>query len=208
MRLLLILACCLLLALPAAAPAQRVPGTQLRDAYLLAQQQVRSEPIVLVASPELRDPNFAAAVVLVVFPASGGATGVILNRPTTLQWKEAFPDDAQLRKRSDRIYFGGPVTLAALWFMFHDAQPSPQCLPVMDDLYLTNDGALLDRLLSANGAVDRFFLGYAGWAPGQLDFEVAAGAWHILPFERGTMLKMKPETMWRELLGRATAIKA
>jgi putative transcriptional regulator len=173
----------------------------------LAQQAMRSEPIVLVAAPELRDPNFAEAVVLVLFPPSGGATGVILNRPTTLQWKDAFPDEAQLAKRNDAIHFGGPVTLRALWFLFHGAKPTPQSLPVVDDLYLSNDGGLLDRLLAEQAPVDRFFVGYAGWGPGQLDFEVAAGAWHVLPFEPG-MLGMKAEAMWRALLSRATAVKA
>src|SRR5690349_11331543 len=120
MRSLLMPLWCLLLAVAGPAPGQQMHGQQWsaqrhieRSPRILAQQQVRSEPLVLVASPELRDPNFAESVVLVLFPASGGATGVILNRPTTLQWKDAFPDDAALAKRTEAIYFGGPVTLGA-----------------------------------------------------------------------------------------------
>jgi len=165
------------------------------------------EPVLLVASTELQDPNFAHSVVLVLFPAGGGPTGVILNRPTRLSWSEAFPDEPALRARADPIYFGGPVRINALWFLFRQGTPQGNVLPVLDDLYLSSDGELLDRLLQGQAPVDRFFVGYSGWAPAQLDVEIAQGAWHVLPADLNVILKMDPETMWRELLLRATAVK-
>jgi putative transcriptional regulator len=186
----LLLACLLLLASAAHGP-----------------QASGAEPVLLVASTDLQDPNFAHSVVLVLFPAGGGPTGVILNRPTRLSWSEAFPDEPALRARADPIFFGGPVRLNALWFLFRQGSPEGNVLPVLDDLYLSADGELLDRLLEKRAPVDRFFVGYAGWAPAQLDVEIAQGAWHVLPAELDVILKMDPETMWRELLLRATAVK-
>jgi putative transcriptional regulator len=175
---------------------------------LHAQQALGPEPVLLVASPSLQDPNFAQSVVLVVFPPSGGPTGVILNQPTRLQWKDAFPDEPALAPRSDPLYFGGPVRLGALWFLFRQPSAPQTALPVVDDLYLSADGKFLDRLLEGGGKVDRFFVGYSGWAPSQLDFEIAQGAWYVLPAEIKDILELAPEEMWRELLRRATAVEA
>jgi putative transcriptional regulator len=171
------------------------------------QQESGADPVLLVASTELQDPNFAHSVVLVLFPAGGSPTGVILNWPTRLAWSEAFPDEPALRARADPIYFGGPVRINALWFLFRQGTPQGNVLPVLDDLYLSSDGELLDRLLETHALVDRFFVGYSGWAPAQLDMEIAQGAWHVLPADLDVILKMDPETMWRELLLRATAVK-
>jgi putative transcriptional regulator len=175
---------------------------------LHAQQALGPEPVLLVASPGLQDPNFAQSVVLVVFPPSGGPTGVILNQPTRLQWKDAFPEEPALAPRSDPLYFGGPVRLGALWFLFRQPSAPQTALPVVDDLYLSADGKFLDRLLEGGGKVDRFFVGYSGWAPSQLDFEIAQGAWYVLPAEIKDILELAPEEMWRELLRRATAVEA
>jgi putative transcriptional regulator len=175
---------------------------------LHGQQALGPEPVLLVASPSLQDPNFAQSVVLVVFPPSGGPTGVILNQPTRLQWKDAFPDEPALAPRSDPLYFGGPVRLGALWFLFRQPSAPQTALPVVDDLYLSADGNFLDRLLEGGGKVDRFFVGYSGWAPSQLDFEIAQGAWYVLPAEIKDILELAPEEMWRELLRRATAVEA
>ena len=180
----------------------------LLAATVHGQQGSGVEPVLLVASTELQDPNFAHSVVLVLFPAGAWPTGVILNRPTRLSWSETFPDEPALRARADPIYFGGPVRINALWFLFRQAKsPQGNALPVLDDLYLSSDGELLDRLLEGKAAVDRFFVGYSGWAPQQLDVEIAQGAWHVLPAELDLILKMDPDTMWRELLLRATAVK-
>ena len=171
-----------------------------------AQLAARSAPILLVASPALHDPNFAQSVVLVMFPEGGGPTGVILNRPTPLAWSEAFPDEPGLRARSDTIYFGGPVRMRALWYLFRQSEARDNALSVVDDLYLSADGNLLDRLLAHQQRVERFFVGYSGWAPTQLEVEIAQGAWHVLPADLDSILNLDPQTMWRDLLLRATAV--
>ena len=172
-----------------------------------AQLSTRSAPILLVASPALQDPSFAQSVVLVLFPESAGPIGVILNRPTRLTWSEAFPDEPGLRSRGDTIYFGGPVRMQALWYLFRQGAVRDNVLPVMEGLYLSADGALLDQLLAQQQRVERFFVGYSGWAPTQLDAEIAQGAWHVLPADVDSILNLDPDTMWRDLLRRATAVR-
>jgi putative transcriptional regulator len=173
-----------------------------------AREPVGNAPLLLVATPGLQDPNFAHSVVLVLFPPDGGPTGVILNRPTHLKWTEAFPDEPALARRTDPIFFGGPVRLNVLWYLFHRATPPDTALPVVEDLYLSADGKLLDQQLAAGGKVERFFIGYSGWSPAQLEVEIASGSWYVLPADMKTILEIKPESMWQELLRRATAVEA
>ncbi len=171
-------------------------------------QQVEREPVLLVATPDLLDPNFAQTVVLVLFPIGGGPLGVILNRPTPLTLKEVFPDQPRLRERSEALYFGGPVRTTGLMFLFRGSASAEGVFPVFDDLFLSNNGEVLDSLLdSPQDGVQRYFLGYAGWAPVQLEGEIARGGWYVLPADSDTVLNMDPKVMWRELLSRATAIK-
>jgi len=168
-----------------------------------------SPAIFLVAKPELTDPNFAQSVVLVVFPKNGGPVGVILNRPLKLTLKETFPSEPQLKNRGEHLYFGGPVQTNGLMFLLRLSPAPANAFPVVDDLYLSGDGQLLDDQLSRpDGKVQQFFLGYAGWAPSQLDFEIAEGAWYVVPADSETVLRADPKTLWRDLLLRATAVKA
>jgi putative transcriptional regulator len=165
--------------------------------------------ILLIAKPELQDPNFAHSVVLVVFPKDGGPLGVILNRPMRLTLKEVFPQEEQLKTRGDTLYLGGPVQVNGLLFLFRRAPAPDKAFPVVDDLYLSADGSLLDELLSRPGPpqVQRFFLGYSGWAIAQLDFEIAEGGWYVIPADLDTVLKADTKTLWRDLLLCATAVK-
>jgi putative transcriptional regulator len=191
----------------------RVLATWLLALGLLAvpgwSAETLGSAIFLVAKPELLDPNFAQSVVLVVFPKDAGPVGVILNRPVPLTLKEAFPDEPRLKSRGDQLYFGGPVQVNALMFLFRRAEAPANAFPVVGDLYLSADGGLLDEMLSRPDAqVHRFFLGYSGWAVQQLEFEIAEGGWYYLPADLETVLKGDPKTLWRDLLLRATAIKA
>jgi putative transcriptional regulator len=166
------------------------------------------EPVLLVASPELRDPNFAQTVVLVIFPKDGGPLGVILNRPTPFTLGKLFPSQPKLQARTDLVYFGGPIRLEALMFLYRDARPLEGATAVLDDLYLSGNGDLLDQLLAQPGKrFLRYYVGYSGWAPVQLQLEVAEGAWYVLPADLETILNGDPKRMWRDLLLRATAVK-
>ena len=164
--------------------------------------------IFLVAKPELQDPSFAQSVVLVVFPKDGAPVGVILNRPTRLVLKEAFPEQPQLKDRNDTLFFGGPVQTNALMFLFRGESKTDGTFPVIGDLFLSGDGELLNRLLSQkSSAVQRYFLGYSGWTGPQLEHEIELGAWYVIEADLETVVHADPKTLWRDLMRRATAVK-
>jgi len=169
--------------------------------------ETEAPAIFLIAKPELQDPNFAQSVVLVIFPKDGGPIGVILNRPTRLTLQEGFPDQPQLKARTDPLFFGGPVQAGGLMFLFRGSSDTERAFPVVGDLYLGADSGLLARLLTQkSAAVQRFFLGYAGWSGPQLEREIALGAWYVIEADVETV-RSDPKTLWRDLVRRATAVK-
>ena len=177
----------------------------LAPASALAQAET-ARTFLLVAQPDMLDPNFSRTVVLVMRPEDGGPLGVILNRPTPVQLRELYPDRAELAARDDLVFFGGPVQPDALLFAFRSAVKPPKGLNVTGDIYISGFSEVLDELLEhpENANEQRFFAGYAGWAQGQLEFEIARGGWYTLPLEVDAIFKMNPFTLYDELLKRAT----
>jgi putative transcriptional regulator len=160
---------------------------------------------LLVANPELADPNFAGTVVLAVRAEPGGPLGVILNRPTTTALSSVYPDRADAAGRNDLVFFGGPVQPDALLFAFRSATKPPQGMLVVEDIYISGYSRVLDELLKhpEHAAEQRFFAGYSGWAEGQLEAEISQGGWYVLPLDTGAIFRMNPRTMYDELLRRA-----
>jgi putative transcriptional regulator len=165
------------------------------------------QAVLLVAHPRLDGSDFARTVVLVAFPQDAGPTGVVLNRPLGITLGTLFEEQPEIAKRADMVFYGGPVQPDGMLFVFRAAEHPVKALPVIDDIYLSADGRLFDALMAKTeeASAQRFFVGYAGWAEGQLDGEVARGDWFVLPAEAIVIYEMPVETMWETLLLRATA---
>lgn len=157
----------------------------------------------LIAADGMRDPNFVKTVVLLARYGPHGALGVVLNRPTDVRLSQVFtgitgPVGGQL------VYGGGPVQRGE-WGMLLRAKKAPaNALHVFDDVYLSDDNALLEKYVADKKSRDRFrvYSGYAGWGPGQLDAEIARGGWHVIPAERDIVFSPADDETWRELLPR------
>ncbi|MFD5039475.1 YqgE/AlgH family protein [Streptomyces sp. NPDC058377] len=172
---------------------------------------------LLVAAPALADPNFHRAVVLLLDHDEEGSLGVVLNRPTPVGVGDILASWAGLTGEPDVVFQGGPVSLdSALgvavipgdegssqgsrlrtggdeapigWRRVHGAI----CLVDLD--------APPELLAAALGSL-RIFAGYAGWGPGQLESELADGAWYVVESEPGDVSSPRPENLWRAVLRR------
>ena len=150
---------------------------------------------LLVASPDLEDPNFRRAVVLVLTHDAEGAVGLVLNRPTDIAIGEAFPHWLDVTAPPACLYLGGPVQPDAAIGLGFGAT-------VGDDPVLETMGAVdLDGAPEAHTSV-RVFVGYAGWGPGQLDSELARDDWLVVDADVGDVSTATPETLWRDVLRR------
>jgi len=136
----------------------------------------------LVAMPGMADENFTRTVVYVCAHTPEGAMGLVLNRPIV---QLSFPDileqlgiESTAACERIRVHFGGPVE-AARGFVLHSAEYHQSAtLIVTDDVALTATTDVL-KAIAAGGGPRRSLmaLGYAGWSPGQLDFELKQNAW-------------------------------
>ena len=172
-----------------------------------AQAQIALErAFLLVSTPGMQDPNFSETVVLVVREGEGGPLGVILNRPTTAELRAVYPDRAELAQRNDLLFLGGPVQPEALLFAFRSAVAPERGLHVIDDIYLSGYSEVLNQLLRhpEQAAEQRFFTGYAGWAEGQLESEIARSGWYVLPLDVTAIFERNPLDLYRQFLERAT----
>ena len=156
--------------------------------------------ILLVARAELPDSNFRDSVVLVMNNVGPVPAGIILNRPTKITVARLFPDLARLAQLDDKLYFGGPVEITSVWFLFRAATPPEHALRVVEGVYVSANGELLRKLLGREKPMEglRIFIGHSGWAPGQLEAEIAHGDWTLAPAEKDAIFNSKPEHPWPE----------
>jgi len=154
--------------------------------------------IFLVARAELPDPNFKDAVVLVMNNIGAAPAGVIINRPTKIAVSRLFPDLERLAQLHDRLYFGGPVEFGTVWFLFRTDSPRVHAIQALDGVYVSANRELLRELLGRNNPMDglRIFIGHSGWAPGQLEDEIARGDWTLAPAETDAIFNGRSEHPW------------
>lgn len=166
---------------------------------------------LLVATPPLLDPNFVRTVVYLLEHNPDGALGVVLNRPTATMLGEVLPAWGDLAAAPGVVFLGGPVQpdgmigLAAL-------RVGDSGEPVDPD-----DCPGLRRVGPGVGAVDlegppeavqpwvdavRCYAGYAGWGPGQLEGELAAGSWFVVDREPRDVWCTDPGALWQAVLRR------
>jgi putative transcriptional regulator len=161
---------------------------------------------LLVASPQLGDPNFERTVVLILDHGPDGALGVVLNRPTGLPVDEILDawSDQALTTPPGVVFRGGPVSPDAVIGLARteadDAGASDWRL-VLDGVG-TVDLAVAPDEQPVTVAGVRMFAGYAGWSPDQLEDELAEGAWIVLDALAADIFAVEAETLWHDVLKR------
>ena len=161
--------------------------------------------VFLVAKNEIEGGPFYQSVVLLLAHSEKGTLGLIVNRTTEVPLSEALPELG--RETSHELYFGGPVELSGLLYLFRSSEPpeQPELVDdadhVMGDVYYSGDRELLEELMDTDKKTDelRLFIGHSGWAPGQLDAELVRGSWDLVRADAFTVFGKDPETMWHEL---------
>lgn len=187
--------------LPCSVPAAQPPLKRYEPGKALAKGKF------LVAGRNMMDPRFAETVILLIDYSTEGAVGLIINRPTEMKLSAALSDIKELKQREDVVYFGGPVGLSQMFMLIRSAAQPEGSSRVLDDIYASSSLTLLKRMLDNEKTGKRFhvYAGYAGWAPFQLDGEVARGDWHVTWADAETIFERKPSEIWPELIRRGTA---
>jgi putative transcriptional regulator len=155
---------------------------------------------LLIAGPNLADPNFWRTVVLIVEHSDDGALGLVLNRPSETTVGEAVSELEPMLDIHDSLYIGGPVQPSALIVLaeFDDAESA--ALIAFDDVgVLSGEGPEGAPPGVRRG---RAFVGHAGWGPGQLDTELERGDWILEPAMSEDAFSEAPLDLWPAVLTR------
>lgn len=157
-----------------------------------------SKGMFLVAGRGMKDPVFNSTVILLVEYGANGSAGLIINRPSpVMKLKDSRPDAGGARG-DDPLFLGGPVEMSMLSALIRSIEPVNDCSPVFPGVCVSADAGLLDENIKAGTGPDRFrvYAGYAGWAPNQLEMELAGGWWRLVEADAEAIFVKGPAEVW------------
>jgi putative transcriptional regulator len=151
---------------------------------------------LILADPSLRDPNFARTVLLLTdHEADQGAHGYVLNRPMGKRVGDLLKDESFRDLAEVPIFHGGPVSPERLTFAVLAWDEAVGRLSFTTHLSVEDA-----RSLRQEGGEVRAFVGYSGWAEGQLENELRQRAWITRKPAREVVAMAQPERLWEDLL--------
>ena len=181
-----------------------LPATLLHAALESPTAEPDSAPLagqILIASPALRDPNFDHTVVLMVRHNRDGAFGIVINRQlgerSFAKILEAIGEKDDTVTGTMRIFSGGPVQ-TELGFVIHSADyHRPETVDIDGHLALTASRDVLRDIIAKRGPEKSLVaFGYAGWAAGQLENELALRGWYTAPEDPKLIFDEDREKVW------------
>ena len=159
---------------------------------------------LLVASILLADGVFNQTVVLILDSDAEGALGVILNEVSQTPLASVLPDWVSTVSKPQLLFHGGPVSpngAICLASVATDGEEPPGWRPLFETVGLLHLDTPIEIVAGAYRDL-RIFAGYAGWAPGQLQAEIAEGMWHVLRADYSDVFGNEPLDLWRTVLRR------
>ena len=163
---------------------------------------------LLLATPKMADFRFERSVILICSHSSNGAMGIIVNKPT-LDWK--FEDilkqlkiNTKLSRPSQDVFFGGPVEYGRGFIVHSDDYEVPEVtVHIKENFRLTANADILCDMANGKGPKSSLLaLGYAGWAPGQLEDELLSDSWLMCDPDSDLIFSENSENKWSAALSK------
>lgn len=154
---------------------------------------------LLISEPFMGDENFERTVILLCEHNANGSFGLVINQKTQLTLADIIDDNYS----EQPIFTGGPVqqnTLHILHTLGHDVQNS---VKVAEGIYWGGDFEYIKTMLNyQNGETSKLklFVGYSGWAAGQLEREIGQNTWYLTTATPSLVFDTPPKETWREVL--------
>ncbi len=173
------------------------------DFDIFKTQQPKLKPTkgrILIAEPFLQGPYFSRSIVFLTEYGEKGAIGFVLNKSSELYPDEVIED---LFNFKGELYVGGPVSSNSLHFIHTLGDKIPGSMQITDTLYWGGDFEVLKKLVNS-GKVDytqvKFFAGYSGWSPGQLEGEINENSWIVADVKDELIMDIDIEHIWKHTM--------
>jgi putative transcriptional regulator len=162
---------------------------------------------LLVAMPQMLDPRFARSVVYLCAHSPDGAMGLVVNRLIdSLSFESLLAQlgvEAKGVPADIPVHFGGPVEYSRGFVLHTSDYHQDSTLVIDDEIALTATVDVLRAIASGTGPRRCVLaLGYAGWAPGQLDAEIQANGWLLVPPDLDLVFGLKNDTKWERAIAK------
>lgn len=162
---------------------------------------IKPEPgKLLIAEPFLDDPYFKRSVVLLTEHNENGTIGFILNKPIEIKLKDAV---GELPPIDSNIHLGGPVARETLHFLHTEGDLIDGSLEIMKGLFWGGNFETLKKLIELDKIKPeavKFFVGYSGWEPKQLNKELELNSWIVLDGNVSDIMKRNTANLWKDIL--------
>ena len=158
--------------------------------------------VLLIAPPMMQDPNFRRSVVLLCEHGVDGSFGLMLNRSISLNLTDVVEG---MDLYDGPLCMGGPVQPNTLHVLHRYGSSVGESIEVIEQIYWGGDFDTIQKKIEKETTTSediRFFLGYAGWTPGQLDAEIEQDGWIVAPSDGEVIFPEEPETLWADTLRR------
>jgi putative transcriptional regulator len=166
------------------------------------QAQAPEKGKLLVATEDMRDPNYRETVVLLLHHDEGGTIGVAVNRPTWLAPEEVVTEIGAIEGFDGKVFRGGPIGSTQLIYLVRDPPPGTfDAPPILDGIHASGNLELVQQL-AAGAEGDRglrLFAGHSEWTAGQLQREIARGQWVVVDASEDRVFS-PPGDLWRRML--------
>jgi len=162
--------------------------------------ETKLAPGFLVSSPHLRDENFAQTVVLLFEHGEKGAVGLVVNRVLEIDVDQVVKDlELPLADPTGRkVQYGGPVSMEIGWVIHSPEWGDAATRRVNDRISISTSRDVLEAIAAGRGPDEYILcLGYAGWGGGQLEDEIAQGAWLTLPLDAALVFDVPADDRWK-----------
>jgi len=162
-------------------------------------------PGLLLAMPQLADPNFSRSVVLMIEHSPQGSFGLVINHPSPIKASELL-DSLEMSWRGEDtavVWAGGPVSPSTGWVLHEPmpvAQPGQGTIEITSSISLSTSPDRLRAIANQPPRNIRLLLGYSGWGPGQLESEMASGAWLHANADPTLVFDTPADDMWERAL--------
>ncbi len=157
---------------------------------------------VLISEPFLTDTYFKRSVVFLTEHNMEGSVGFVLNKPIDLKLKDVLQGFPNI---DSGISIGGPVSTNTVHYIHTLGEKLPESVHVTDQIWWGGNFEALKQMALAgkiNGPEVRFFMGYSGWSPNQLESEIAENAWLVGELSGEMIMKGIETDFWSEVLNR------
>jgi putative transcriptional regulator len=156
---------------------------------------------LLVATPLLGDPHFSRTVVYLLEHDDGGSVGVIVNRPSHTPVAQVLPNWHDVVCGPSVVFGGGPVQPDGALCLGRLDSDGPDVRRVVDGVCTVDLDGDVEGVSSITSRL-RVFAGHAGWGEGQLENEIAEGAWWVVEGDESDVFSEDPRPLWSRVLRR------